>query len=215
MAGDSIDAFVTFSQGTINGRQRAREVKGEAQDKIEKDYTSSQLQSYSFGFSLEGDLSEETSDQKGNTQSHHPKANEVTITKPVDTASPTLFENFCAATQYDNVWIYQRRAGGKKGLSGDYFWMVTLGEVTVTSLRWEGSGYPTETIGLHFEEIWVDYVPQKHTGELDQSKKPPTGHYDWHSAPNKMGESGSVSSTDIDAAVERAIEKLRKAGKLK
>ena len=137
MAGDSIDAFITFSKGSING-QRAAEVKGEAQDKVEKNYTSSQIQSYSFEFSLEGDLSEETSDQKGNTQSHHPKANGVTVTKSVDTASPTLFQNFCGAAQYDNVWIYQRRAGAQKGLSGDYFWMITLGDVTVTSLRWEG-----------------------------------------------------------------------------
>jgi type VI protein secretion system component Hcp len=208
MAGDGIDAFITFSKGKMNG-QRAPAVEGEAQDKVEKEYTSSQILSYAFSFALEGDQTEETS-----TQTHHPKANEVTVTKMVDTASPTLFQNFCGATQYDNVWIYQRRAGGLKGMSGDYFWMITLGDVTVTSLRWDGDGYPRETIGLHFEELWVDYVGQKHTGALDQSKAK-HGHFDWHSAPNKMGGSGQVSDVDIDAAVERAIEKLRKAGKLK
>jgi type VI secretion system secreted protein Hcp len=216
---DNIDAYLTFGQGRV-GRQSFPQIQGEAQDSIEKDYTSSQIDRYTFGFSRSRDSENTAKAEEGGFPTGL-SFDKVSITKKIDSASPALLRAICVGARFDEVWLYQRRAGGAKGKSGDYFWMITLTHVEIARLSWDGSadGIPTETIELEFGGVDADYVPQKHTGELDKGKHVEWGTpVNWDALAGAADKSGGgdapaeVSSSQLDTIVAKVLDRLKKTG---
>jgi type VI secretion system secreted protein Hcp len=82
---------------------------------------------------------------------------EITITKTVDKASPSLFKNCTTGTHIKQVTLAVRKAGG---VPSDVM-IITLGTVLVTTVHWSFSSdtAPTETITFVFATLKVTYTP--------------------------------------------------------
>lgn len=215
MAGETLDAYLTFTTGRA-GRGPAPEIKGETKDLTEKSagYSSMQIKNYSLDFELETSGTEETSNQKkGELTTHQPNFRDVKITKVVDIASPYLLNALCTAAIYDKVWISQRKSGASKDSTGDYFWEIELRDVTVSTLTWgaDESGVPTENLTLKYNGITAWYTPQKRTGELDLGNAVEYD-YDLQAAkPGKDRSSSGMNGSDVDAVVKQVMALIAKA----
>jgi len=212
MAADAqLDAFLYFGKSLNNGKPT--HINGETGDAIESqsdsEYGKSMaVQGYSIGFTHEMDHTEETDNQSDGTQSHEPEINTITVTKLVDAASPQLLRALWEGTTYKDAWISQRKAGGVKGRSGDYFWQIELQEVSIQNLTWsaDGGGQTTESVTLYANKgVYVQYFRQKHTGELEPSPihyETPAKHRH-----NKKNGAGNGSDGDLDPSQKQAVIK--------
>ena len=226
---DDLDAYLTFSDGTA-GKSAFPAIVGETHDVTEKDFSSMQIRSYRFGFELEADETEETASKDGKTNPHAPSLRALQVTKALDVSSPQLLKALTSAARFDSVWLWQKKAGGQKGASGDYFWMIEMRQVTVTSVEWAANAgdSPEETVTLKYQEITAEYLPQKRTGELDQSKRQ-TADYTPDAAwvPDKANKgnngnkgNGSTDINDFDPVqmkpfVDKLVRELRRRGVVK
>ena len=222
---DELDAYLTFSDGTA-GTGSFPAIVGETLDVTEKDFSSMQIKSYRFAFELEDTETEQTVSKDGKTNPHAPSLRALQVTKSLDMASPQLFKALTAAARFDYVWLWQKKAGGQKGASGDYFWMIEMRQVTVTNVEWSANpgDAPEETISLQYQEITAEYLPQKRTGELDQSKRQ-TADYTPDTAwvPDKGDKgkgNGSTDFNDFDPVqmkpfVDKLVKELRRRGVVK
>ncbi len=213
MPGGVVDAFITFGNGLPSGGGRGFTIDGESDDVFEKQHKSSQIQSYTFDFNLSMDSGLETSDGDSGKNTHAPRLEAVTVTKQLDLASPKILFALCNAAVFDWVCIWQKRAGGTKGRSGDYFWKVELRQVNISNLTWtaDADGMPVETIRLQYHEISVEYIPQKHTGELDKGRHQTAEYSDEHDRRTVRDDEGRV---DIDKVADAVIEKLKRSKKI-
>jgi type VI secretion system Hcp family effector len=225
---DDLDAYLTFSDGTA-GKSSFPAIAGETHDVTEKDFSSMQIRSYRFGFELEDTETEETVSKDGKSNPHAPSLRAVQITKSLDMSSPQLFKALTAAARFDYAWLWQKKAGGQKGASGDYYWMIEMRQVTVTSVEWsaQAGDAPEETVMLKFQEISAEYLPQKRTGELDKSKRqsvdytPDTAWVPDKGNKGKDGKSnGSTDLNDFDPVrmkpfVDKLVHELKRRGDIK
>ena len=215
MAGDAIDAYLTFfDDGKLPNNDSAPFIKGETQDSFEKggeDWSSIQIKSYEFSFDLNFD-SEEMVGDKGK-QPHEPQVGDVTITKIVDRATPMLLRALWFAAQYDEVALWQRRAGAREKKDA-YFWKISLYDVAIKSLRWSASAddpYPQETLALRYRGLELDYFSQTHTGQIDIAK-PTSSDYLELVRPNKDGGNGAGSDLSDADLTKRITAILKKPG---
>jgi type VI protein secretion system component Hcp len=218
MAGGSgeIDAFLAFGKPMKGGPA----IDGETLDVIERKAEdglgkSIQIKGYQTNFKLNTTNTEETHSQAGDAVAPTFEAKEFTITKIVDSASPALLNALRCATRYTRVLISQRKAGGVKGRSGDYFWLIELKNVLISSLTWNAdeSGPTTETMILtYYDEITVEYYKQKPTGELEQSPA-------WITIPleealkSKNGKddtAADLSESQVQSVVKRVVQAIKK-----
>lgn len=213
MAGETLDAYLTFTSGTA-GSGSAPKIKGETHDATERSggWDSMQIKSYNLKFELDTSGTEETPNKKGDTAAHHPQFQPVQITKTVDVSSPYLLAALCVAARYDKVWIAQRKAGAMKGAAGDYYWEIELRDVTIKNLTWSASteGIPEETMELEYQGITAWYTPQKRSGELDLGKAVEYD-YDLQSPDPGKNNKASMSESDTDAVVKKVLAMIAKA----
>ena len=167
-----IDAFLAFGRPIA----RAPKIEGETFDVIEKEEVdglarSIQIKSYTASFEVTTTNTEETNSQSGGTQAPRWEPGDFTITKQVDAATPALLSSLAKAGRYECVVVSQRKAGGTKGMSGDYFWIIQLNDVAISRLTWNADDGPTtEQITLkYYGDITVWYYRQKATGALEQT----------------------------------------------
>jgi type VI secretion system secreted protein Hcp len=88
---------------------------------------------------------------------------DLSFTKWVDSASPSLVLACCSGTHYDEATLVVRKAGGKPV---EYI-TLKLEEVLVSSISTGGSGGEdrlTENVTLNFGKFSMDYVPQDDKG---------------------------------------------------
>ena|SRR5581483_150489 len=93
-------------------------------------------------------------------------AQDLTITKRMDIASPNLFQNCASGKPFDSAVLTIRKAGG--GSPVEYL-KYTMTNVIVTSFQNSGMAggtedVPTEHVSLSFSAITVDYTQQDETG---------------------------------------------------
>ena len=208
---NALDAFVTFSEDSAIAGEVVKKIVGETKDSVERDYTSMQVISYAFGSSNSGEWTDPTA-TAGERNLQAPSIDNVTIDKMVDSGTPSLFEALCLGCRYKNVWLWQRRAGGAAKASGDYFFKVTLGDVVVASQQIDSDTPPKEKLSLHFNEIWVEYISQKVTG--DMTKTPIVGY--WHREKSqdprynkgKAKEAEQMSGEDLDKRIDDRLKRL-------
>jgi type VI secretion system secreted protein Hcp len=106
-------------------------------------------------------------------------AQDISITKYVDKASPLLMLGCSKGSHYPTAVLTLRKAGATPVV----FMRITMKEVLVTSLSTGGSGGEdrfTENITLNFAEVQVDYYQQKPDGTVVTT--PVT--YKWNFAEN-------------------------------
>jgi type VI secretion system secreted protein Hcp len=96
-----------------------------------------------------------------------PTFSDISISKRVDRATPTLSQKCAAGANLGTVVIYITRARAN-GLYYDYY-RVTLGQAYLTgdSVSGAGNGQPLqETLTLHFSTIQWTYTPVDSQGVL-------------------------------------------------
>jgi type VI protein secretion system component Hcp len=212
MAGE-IDAFLYFGPALKGGKPP--QIDGETTDVIERKASdgygkSMAIQQYSIDFAHPMDHTEEMKNQSDGSQMHEPDISSISVTKLVDAASPMLLKALWEGTQYKDAWISQRKAGGGKGMSGDYFWQIELQEVAIENLTWsaDSGGQTTETLKLRATKgVYVQYFRQKKTGDLDTT---PIEYQAPIERPHKKNGADDMTPSQIDAVVKEVLKRLGK-----
>src|SRR5205823_14732724 len=89
---------------------------------------------------------------------------DLTITKYVDNASPTLFKMCCDGTHIDSVILTVRKAGGNKSLE---YLTIALDTAIISSITTGGTASGdriTEQVALNFSKVAMQYKPQTDKG---------------------------------------------------
>jgi type VI secretion system Hcp family effector len=213
MAGE-IDAFLYFGPALKGGKPP--QIDGETSDVIEGKASdgygkSMAIQTYSIDFVHQMDHTEEMKNKSDGSQMHEPEIQTVSVTKPVDAASPMLLCALWEGTQYRDAWISQRKAGGAKGKSGDYFWQIELQEVSIENLTWSADtgGQTTETIKLHANKgVYVQYFKQTKSGDQETS---PIEYQAAIERPHaKKDGAADMTPSQIDAVVKEVLKRIGK-----
>jgi type VI secretion system secreted protein Hcp len=132
------------------------DVKGEAQDKKHKDEID--VLAWSFGASQSG-----TMHMGGGGGGGKVSVQDLSVTKYVDAATPTLFMHVCTGEQFTSATLTVRKAG-KEALE---YIIIIMTDVIITSLSTGGSGGEdrlTENISLNFAKVEMKYTPQNQDG---------------------------------------------------
>ena len=88
------------------------------------------------------------------------KAQDLQITKYVDSSSPKLLQSCFSGKHHADALLSVRKAGGESPV--EYF-KIKLQEVFITSVSSGGHGHDdrlTEQVSLNFSKVEVDYTPQ-------------------------------------------------------
>ncbi len=133
------------------------DVKGESQDDKHKDEVD--VLAWSWGMSQSG-----TTHMGAGGGAGKVSVNDLSLTKYVDKASPTLIQAACGGKHFDQALLTVRKAGDKPL---EYI-KITMKEVLVSSISTGGSGGEdrlTENITLNFAEFKIEYTPQTSKGK--------------------------------------------------
>ena len=115
-----------------------------------------EIKDFSFDVTNKGSIGSATSGAGGGKAQFH----EFSITKQIDSATPSFFKSCCAGAHYKTVVIELRKAGGE-GAATTYL-KYTFALVYVTKVDWSGPGDegPEETITFEYGKLDVQYQPQ-------------------------------------------------------
>jgi type VI secretion system secreted protein Hcp len=87
----------------------------------------------------------------------------LTITKTVDTATPSLFLNCASGKHFAKAQLKIREAGGDAPVE---FLVIDMTQVFIDSISWGGStgDKPSESVSMSMATIKFTYTPQLATG---------------------------------------------------
>ena len=131
-------------------------IDGEAQDSKHKKEID--VLSWTWGMSNSG-----SAHAGGGAGAGKVNVQDLTFTKWVDTATPSLALACCNGDHFDNAVLVIRKAG-KQPVE---YLKITMDTVFITSLSTGGSGGEdrlTENVTLNFSKVSLDYVPQDDKG---------------------------------------------------
>ena len=149
-------------------------IKGESRDARHKDEI--EVLSWSWGVSQSGNPGHGGGGGAGKATFH-----DFTFTHHVDKASPSLMAACATGTHSKDATITVRKAG--KGQQ-DYL-VITMNDVRVTSVSTTVSDegeVTSESVGLTFGKVDLEYKPQKSDGSLDVGV-----HFTYDLKTNKAG----------------------------
>jgi type VI secretion system secreted protein Hcp len=132
-------------------------VEGESRDK--KHGKEIDVLAWSWGVSNSGSAHEGSGAGAGKVS-----VQDVSITKYVDSSSPKLLLNCCQGTHYTDALLTIRKAGGDAPV--EYF-KIKMQQVLITSVSTGGTDDTerlTESVGLNFAKVSVEYTPQDAKG---------------------------------------------------
>ncbi|MBC7944044.1 MAG: type VI secretion system tube protein Hcp [Burkholderiales bacterium] len=135
------------------------DVKGESTD--DKNADQIDVLAWSWGMSQSG-----TTHTGGGGGAGKVSVNDLSVTKYVDKASPTLMISCCNGKHFKEALLTVRKAGENPL---DYL-KVTMKEVLISSISTGGSGGEdrlTENVMLNFAWFKTEYTPQKEDGSGD------------------------------------------------
>lgn len=96
---------------------------------------------------------------------------DLRVFKPIDAATPLLFDAACGGEPLGTARLYVSKSGGKQEQD---FLQIVLEDVVITSIRAGGNStdpLPTEEIALNFSKIEIEYTEQKDDGTAGKSTK--------------------------------------------
>ena len=131
-------------------------IKGESND--QKHPGGMQVEDFSWG------LTNSAHGSGGGGGAGKVKFHDISVTKPLDTASPKLFQMCATGEHIKKAELFVRKAGG----AGADYLHITLTDVLVSSYH-VGSQQPkgpgeTETISLNFAKYEEQYTPTRPDG---------------------------------------------------
>lgn len=159
----AVDAFLQFTK-----KGTAIEVAGETQDKTFKSPPGGgpaafELIKWSFGASNTATISSAT----GGAGAGKAEFDAFSITKPVDQATPYLFQTACVGGHYDQVTLWLRKSGGSQTDAGKPYVQWTFKMMFIEKMSWSsGDDQPTEDIQFRYGAIQFVYTPQDTQGQL-------------------------------------------------
>ena len=136
------------------------DIKGESQDDVHKDEID--VMNWSWGMTQTGNMHAGGGGGAGKVS-----VRDLSFTKYVDKATPTLMMLCSNGKHIDKVTLTVRKAGGESQIE---YLLIHLEEVIVTAYDTGGSGAEdrlTERVTLNFAQVRVDYQPQKADGTKD------------------------------------------------
>jgi type VI secretion system secreted protein Hcp len=132
-------------------------IKGEAQTKGKENQI--HVLAWSWGAHQQG-----TTQFGGGSGAGRVDMGDVTVTHPVDAASPLLMQACCSGKHFDSAVLVGRKVGG----TALDFLTITLSEVFITSVSLGGSDggdeMPREQVTLSFATVDYSYQPQGKDG---------------------------------------------------
>lgn len=138
------------------------DIKGESQDDKHKD----EIEVLSWSWGVVGPTRVSPKQPQQPVGPAQPAcAQEITIKKPVDTASPTLFAAAATGQTIPSGTFTVRKSGAEQ----QEFLVITLSDVVVTSVAQAGAtdeDRPTESVTLGFSRATVTYTPQSVAGAV-------------------------------------------------
>lgn len=135
-------------------------VEGETTDDKMKANKAFELTSYSFGGYNQQNIGSGTSGAGAGKGEY----NQLSITKDVDRASMTLFQNMLSGAHFEKAFVLIRRAGGDQ----INFLEINMLKVFVANIDWSGSGgMLNESVVFGAGSIETKYTPQKADGKAD------------------------------------------------
>lgn len=143
----AVDMFIKFSP----------EVKGESADSKHKGAI--QVLAWNWGLSQSGSMQTSTGGGSGKVN-----VQDLSFTKYVDKATPTLMLGLCQGKHYESVTLIVRKAGGSDALE---YLKIEMSRVMVSAMSTGGSGGEdrlTENVVLNFAEVKLSYQPQNDKG---------------------------------------------------
>jgi type VI secretion system secreted protein Hcp len=149
-------------------------IKGESRDAKHKDEI--EVLSWAWGLSQSGGGSHGGGGGAGKVSFH-----DLTFTHHVDKASPSLMKACATGTHIKDATITVRKAG--KGQQ-DYL-VITMTDLLVTSVSTSVSAegeVTSESVGLGFAKVDLEYKPQKPDGSLEAGV-----HFTYDLKANKEG----------------------------
>ena len=93
------------------------------------------------------------------------RAEDFTVVKAIDLASPSLFDACCSGDTIKEALITVAKAGGK----GEDYYKIRLEEVLISGLTpaaGSGDALPMEQVAFNFDKMQVEYRPQKADGSF-------------------------------------------------
>jgi len=93
------------------------------------------------------------------------RAEDFTVVKAIDAASPSLFDACCSGRAFKEAQITVAKAGGR----GEDYYKIRLEEVLISSLvpaSGAGDALPMEQLSLNFSKVEVEYRPQNPDGSF-------------------------------------------------
>lgn len=142
----AVDMFLKFTP----------ELKGESKDSKHKGTID--ILAWSWGMSNSG-----SAHMGGGAGSGKVNVQDLSVTKYVDSSTPSLMLTACNGKHWDEALLTVRKAGENPV---EYI-KVKMTEVLVTSVSTGGSGGEdrlTENVTLNFAKVAVDYTPQNDKG---------------------------------------------------
>jgi type VI secretion system Hcp family effector len=164
----AIDAFLTFSIPPAASPLQTKNPTGESLDAQHAGWI--QIASFSLGTSNPTAVGSATMGAGAGKAAFH----EFQITKPVDSASPSLFAACAAGTNFPAMFLAVRKAGA----TADYL-RYEFHTVHVSSVEWSdgnGQDIPSESVSFAYGALGVAYHTQSATGAL--SPTPLTATWD-------------------------------------
>ncbi len=131
-------------------------IKGESKDDKHKDEI--HIESFSWGLTQQGSFGSAGGGGAGKVNVH-----DISISKPLDKASPTLMLLCCNGKHIPSGLVTFRKAG-EKPLE---YLKIKLTDILVSSVQHSGSGHGdvlSENLSLNFAKFEVEYFEQKKDG---------------------------------------------------
>ena len=133
------------------------DIKGESQDAKHKEEID--VFSWSWGVAQTGTMATGGGGGAGKASFHH-----LSFMHNVDKASPNLLKACASGKHIPEATIVQRKAGEGQ----QEYIIVKMTDVLITNVSSSGSGGDmTESVGLQFAKVELEYKPQKPDGSLD------------------------------------------------
>jgi type VI secretion system secreted protein Hcp len=133
------------------------DIKGESQDKTHKDEI--EVQSWQWGLSQSGSAHTGTGGGSAKVS-----VQDISITKAVDRATPTLMKFCCSGKHFDKAQLTVRKAGGNKPVEYVKIKLSTVFIAGVSCHGTQGDERLSETVTLHFAKFEYEYTPQAADG---------------------------------------------------
>jgi type VI secretion system secreted protein Hcp len=132
-------------------------IKGETEDKAQKEKGDIDVLSWSWGMSQSGSL------HGGGASGGRVSITDLSVTKWIDAATPKIMLACCNGTRIEKAVLLVRKAGEKAQKSIE----ITMEPVIISNVQTGGSGGEdrlTESIVLNFGKVKFEYFKQDKTG---------------------------------------------------